>query len=153
MCPRSGNEDGTPAWGIGSIAHGVEHLNLSSQDAYDALRLGAVLDPRGQVYHIDRFRLHQAVSVIPAETRDRLSRAVLGALATDNDWPQLQETLIAWGGSAGSTPAGRRSGCTSTAIPSPTGSTRIARLLGRPLDEPGLGMTLYLACVVARRAG
>lgn len=138
--------------GIGSIAHGVEQLNLSSQDAYDALRLGAVLDPRGRVYDIDRFRLHQAVSVIPAETRDRLSRAVLGALATDSDWPQLQETLIAWGECGfNSSRAAKRLHVHRNTLANRL--DKIARVLRRPLDEPGLGMTLYLACVVAQRAG
>ncbi|RZL82488.1 MAG: sugar diacid utilization regulator [Rhodococcus sp. (in: high G+C Gram-positive bacteria)] len=146
-------EQGWDTWvGIGSIAHGVEQLNLSSQDAYDALRLGAVLDPRGHVYDIDRFRLHQAISVIPAETRDRLSRAALGALTTDGDWPQLQDTLIAWGecGFNSSRSAKRLHVHRNTLA---NRLDKIARLLGRPLDEPGLGMTLYIACVVAERAG
>ncbi|MFC9360924.1 CdaR family transcriptional regulator [Rhodococcus sp. NPDC057014] len=138
--------------GIGSIAHGVEQLNLSSQDAYDALRLGAALDPRAQVHDIDRFRLHQAVSVIPAETRDRLSRAVLGALTSDNDWPHLQDTLIAWGECGfNSSRAAKRLHVHRNTLANRL--DKIAGLLGRPLDEPGLGMTLYLACVVAEQSG
>lgn len=145
-----------PGWdtrvGIGSIAHGVEQLNLSSQDAYDALRLGAALDPRGQVHDIDRFRLHQAVSVIPAEIRDRLSRAVLGVLTSDNDWPHLQDTLIAWGESGfNSSRAAKRLHVHRNTLANRL--DKIAGLLGRPLDEPGLGMTIYLACVVAQRSG
>jgi carbohydrate diacid regulator len=136
--------------GIGSRAIGVRQLNLSSQDAYDALRLGSSLAPQHPIHDIEGFRLHQALSVIPGETRDRLSSAVLGPLLADPDWVELRDTLIAWGEAGfNASRAAKHLHVHRNTIT--YRFDKIARLLGRRIDEPGLGVTLYLSSALVPR--
>ena len=143
----------TKAWniriGLGSRASGVEGLNCSARDAYDAIQLGTHLDPRGQLYDIENFRVHQALSVIPDDSRQRLTQAVLGKLPKQSDWPALRDTMIAWGDSGFNS----STAAASLHIHRNTLNYRldkIARAVGRPLNESGTAISLYLACLMRR---
>lgn len=132
---------------IGSPASGVAALNVSARDAYDALQVGPIAAPDARIHPIDEVRLHQALSVVPIDSRVRLTEGLLGPLLADRDWPALRETLIAWGDCAFtvSRAAARLHVHRNTLI---YRLDKVARVLDRSLDEPGLAVALYVTCVL-----
>jgi carbohydrate diacid regulator len=133
--------------GIGSAASGVAALNVSARDAFDALHCGRIAYPDTTVHQIEHVRLHQALSVVPIDSRTRLTEGLLGPLLADREWPTLRATLIGWGDNAFNVTkaADRLHIHRNTLI---YRLDKIARLLGRPLDEPGLAVALYVTCVM-----
>ncbi|BBX36539.1 sugar diacid utilization regulator [Mycolicibacterium mageritense DSM 44476 = CIP 104973] len=134
---------------IGSRASGVAELNVSARDAFDALQLGPAVHPDLRVHRIEQVRLHQALSVVPIDSRRRLADGLLGPLLADREWPVLRETLIAWGDSAFNITkaAAALHVHRNTLI---YRLDKIARMLGRPLDESGLAVAVYVTCVLDR---
>jgi carbohydrate diacid regulator len=133
--------------GIGSPAAGVGALNVSARDAFDALQLGPITHPETPVHEIEHLRLPQALSVVPIDSRIRLTEGLLAPLLADREWTTLRATLIAWGDSAFNITkaAVRLHVHRNTLI---YRLDKIARLLHRSLDEPGLAVALYVTCVI-----
>jgi carbohydrate diacid regulator len=133
--------------GIGSTASGIAALNVSARDAFDALQWGPIAHPETNVHQIEYVRLQQALSVIPIDSRTRLTEGLLGPLLADREWPTLRATLIAWGDSTFNMTkaADRLHVHRNTLI---YRLDKIARILQRPLDEPGIAVALYITCVV-----
>jgi carbohydrate diacid regulator len=133
--------------GIGSAASGIAELNVSARDAFDALQWGPIAYPETAVHQIEHVRLQQALSVVPIDSRTRLTEGLLGPLLADREWPTLRATLIGWGDSAFNVTkaADRLHVHRNTLI---YRLDKIARLLARPLDEPGLSVALYVTCVM-----
>jgi carbohydrate diacid regulator len=132
---------------IGSAAADVGALNVSARDAFDALQWGPIAHPNTTIHEIEHVRLHQAVSVVPIDSRRRLTDGLLGPLLVERDWEILRATLIAWGDSAFniSRAADHLHVHRNTLI---YRLDKIARILARPLDEPGLAVALYVTCVI-----
>ncbi|KQU46639.1 hypothetical protein ASG84_08975 [Rhodococcus sp. Leaf278] len=82
---------------MGPVASGVVQLNISAQDARDALEIGRRVTPSRHIYDIERLRLHQAVRAIPDSARRRLVHTVLGETVRTPDWTVLRTTLMVWG--------------------------------------------------------
>jgi carbohydrate diacid regulator len=133
--------------GVGSAGTGVSELNVAARDAFDALQLGPVVNPEKTIHHIEHVRLHQALSVVPIDSRARLVDGLLAPLLEDRDWMTLRPTLIAWGENAFNVTraADRLHIHRNTLI---YRLDKVARVLQRPLDEPGLAVALYLTCVI-----
>ena len=133
--------------GIGSTGSGIAALNISARDAFDALQWGPIAHPDATIHEIEHVRLQQALSVVPIDSRARLTEGLLGQLLADRDWPTLRETLIAWGDSAFNITkaANLLTVHRNTLI---YRLDKIARIVQRPLDEPGLAVALYIACVL-----
>ncbi|NMD63410.1 UNVERIFIED_ORG: carbohydrate diacid regulator [Nocardia globerula] len=135
--------------GLGSRATGIEQLNISARDAYDAIQLGSKLEPSSRFHDIERFRLQQAVSVIPDESRLRLAQTILRGLPLQDDWPMLANTVIAWGESAfNSTAAAQRLHIHRNTLTYRL--EKIERAIDRSLGDPGTAISLYLACTMTR---
>ena len=85
--------------------------------------------------------------MVPIDSRNRLVQAMLAPLLADRDWPMLRSTLIAWGDNAFNTTraAHQLHVHRNTLI---YRLDRIAKLLNRKLDEPGLAVALYVTCVI-----
>ncbi len=132
---------------IGSTGSGIGQLNIAARDAFDALQLGPILQPGNKIAQIENMRLHQALSVVPIDSRTRLIDGLLSPLLEDREWTTLRATLIAWGDSAFNTTraAERLHVHRNTLI---YRLDKIARSLGRTLDEPGLAVALYVTCVI-----
>ncbi|MGV9797199.1 CdaR family transcriptional regulator [Mycobacterium sp. NPDC003449] len=132
---------------IGSPGSGVEDLNMSARDAFDALQLGSIAQGRKTIHRIEQFRLQQALSVVPIDSRTRLTHGLLGPLLGDRDWPVLRATLIAWGDSAFNVSKAAQGMHVhrNTLI---YRLDKIARCLGRSLDESGLAVALYVTCMM-----
>jgi carbohydrate diacid regulator len=132
---------------IGSTGSGVAELNIASRDAFDALQLGPIVLPDEKVHHIEQVRLHQALSVVPIDSRARLVEGLLAPLLADREWTTLRATLIAWGEAAFNTTRAAENLHVhrNTLI---YRLDKIARLLARSLDEPGLAIALYITCVI-----
>lgn len=128
--------------GIGSSASGIAALNVSARDAFDALQLGPVAHPDRTIHEIE-----QALSVVPIDSRTRLTDGLLAPLLTDREWQALRATLIAWGDSAFNITraADRLHVHRNTLI---YRLDKVARILRRSLDEPGLAVALYGTCVM-----
>jgi carbohydrate diacid regulator len=133
--------------GLGSRAAGIQQLVASARDAHDALRLGRALNPTHHVFDIEQLRIYQALSVIPIEARERVSRSMLGPLWGEEDWPKLRETLIIWG-HCGFNAARAAKQLNIHRNTFTYRFERISRLIGRRLDDPGVGVALYLSCVL-----
>ena len=65
-------------------------MNVSARDAFDALQLGPVAHPDRTIHEIE-----QALSVVPIDSRTRLTDGLLAPLLTDREWQALRATLIA----------------------------------------------------------
>ena len=132
---------------IGSTGSGIAELNIASRDAFDALQLGPIVQPDTKIHHIEHVRLHQALSVVPIDSRARLVEGLLAPLLADREWTTLRATLIAWGEAAFNMTraADRLHVHRNTLI---YRLDKIARLLQRSLDEPGLAVALYITCVI-----
>ncbi len=132
---------------IGSTGSGIAELNIASRDAFDALQLGPIVHPDAKIHHIEEVRLHQALSVVPIDSRARLVEGLLAPLLADREWATLRATLIAWGEAAFNMTraADRLHVHRNTLI---YRLDKIARLLQRSLDEPGLAVALYITCVI-----
>ncbi len=133
--------------GIGALATAVRSLVSSARDGHDALRLGRVFQPETRVHDIDLLRVHQALSVVPVEARERLSQSLLRGLRTDSEWSKLRDTLIAWGDSGFSPPEAAKA----LHIHRNTLSYRfdkISKILGRRVDDSGVSVAVYLACIL-----
>lgn len=132
---------------IGSTGSGVAELNIASRDAFDALQLGPTVHPDEKIHHIEQLRLHQALSVVPIDSRARLVDGLLAPLLADREWTTLRATLIAWGQAAFNTTRAAEGLHVhrNTLI---YRLDKIARLLQRSLDEPGLAVALYVTCVI-----
>ena len=132
---------------IGSTGSGIAELNIASRDAFDALQLGPIVQPDTKIHHIEHVRLHQALSVVPIDSRARLVEGLLAPLLADREWATLRATLIAWGEAAFNMTraADRLHVHRNTLI---YRLDKIARLLQRSLDEPGLAVALYITCVI-----
>lgn len=132
---------------IGCRGAGIAELNVSARDAFDALQLGPAANPGERIHPIDRVRLQQALSVVPIDSRARLTDGLLGPLLRDREWAALRRTLIAWGDCAFNTTraAARMHVHRNTVI---YRLDKITRILGRSLDEPGLAVALYVTCVM-----
>lgn len=132
---------------IGSTASGIEELNIAARDAFDALQLGPIVHPDTRIHQIEHIRLHQALSVVPIDSRTRLVEGLLSPLLSDREWTTLRATLIAWGDSAFNITkaADRLHIHRNTLI---YRLDKIARVLKRSLDEPGLAVALYVTCVI-----
>jgi carbohydrate diacid regulator len=133
--------------GVGSTASGIADLNVSARDAFDALQVGPVAHPGMTIHQIEHVRLQQALSVVPIDSRIRLVEGLLAPLLADRDWTTLRATLIAWGDCAFNITrsADRLHVHRNTLI---YRLDKIARLLRRSLDEPGLAVALYVTCVI-----
>ena len=132
---------------IGSAGSGVAELNIAARDAFDALQLGPIVHPHEKVHHIEQVRLHQALSVVPIDSRTRLVEGLLAPLLADREWTTLRATLIAWGQAAFNTTRAAENLHVhrNTLI---YRLDKIARLLQRSLDEQGLAVALYITCVI-----
>ena len=132
---------------IGSTGSGIAELNIASRDAFDALQLGPIVQPDTKIHHIEHVRLHQALSVVPIDSRARLVEGLLAPLLADREWATLRATLIAWGEAAFNMTraADRLHVHRNTLI---YRLEKIARLLQRSLAEPGLAVALYITCVI-----
>jgi carbohydrate diacid regulator len=132
---------------IGSTGSGVGELNIAARDAFDALQLGPIVHPGSTIHQIEHVRLHQALSVVPVDSRIRLVDGILAPLLGDREWTTLRATLIAWGDSAFNITraAARLHVHRNTLI---YRLDKIARVLQRSLDEPGLAVALYVTCVI-----
>ena len=132
---------------VGSPASGVAALNVSSRDAFDALHLGPIAHPATIIHEIEHVRLPQALSVVPIDSRTRLVEGLLGPLTVDREWKTLRATLIGWGDCAFNiTRAAHHLHVHRNTLIYRL--DKIARMLERPLDEPGLAVALYVTCVV-----
>jgi carbohydrate diacid regulator len=133
--------------GVGSTASGIAALNISARDAFDALQWGPIAHPDTTIHEIEHVRLHQALSVVPIDSRARLTEGLLGPLLADRDWPVLRETLIAWGDSAFNITkaANLLHVHRNTLI---YRLDKVARIVQRRLDEQGLAVALYVTCVL-----
>ena len=109
-------------------------MNVSARDAFDALQLGPVAHPDRTIHEIE-----QALSVVPIDSRTRLTDGLLAPLLTDREWQALRATLIAWADSAFniSRAADRLHVHRNTLI---YRLDKVARILRRSLDEPGLAV-------------
>ena len=67
--------------GIGPTASGIPALNLSAREAFDALQLGPIAHPGRSIHQIEQIRLQQALSVVPIDSRSRLTDGLLGPLS------------------------------------------------------------------------
>ena len=133
--------------GIGSRASGIAALNISARDAFDALQWGPIAHPEAAVHEIEHVRLQQALSVVPIDSRARLAEGLFGPLLADRDWAMLRATLIAWGDSAFNiTRASDRLHVHRNTLIYRL--DKVARGIGRSLDEPGLAVALYVTCVM-----
>jgi carbohydrate diacid regulator len=132
---------------IGSAGSGVAELNIAARDAFDALHLGPIVHPHEKFHHIEQVRLHQALSVVPIDSRARLVEGLLAPLLADREWTTLRATLIAWGQAAFNTTRAAENLHVhrNTLI---YRLDKIARLLQRSLDEQGLAVALYITCVI-----
>jgi carbohydrate diacid regulator len=132
---------------IGSTGSGVGELNIAARDAFDALQLGPIVHPGSTIHQIEHVRLHQALSVVPVDSRIRLVDGMLAPLLGDREWTTLRATLIAWGDSAFNITraAARLHVHRNTLI---YRLDKIAGVLQRSLDEPGLAVALYVTCVI-----
>ncbi len=132
---------------IGSAGAGIGELNIAARDAFDTLQLGPIVHPRMKIHQIEHVRLHQALSVVPIDSRVRLVDGLLSPLLGDREWTTLRATLIAWGDSAFNVTraADRLHVHRNTLI---YRLDKIARNLQRALDEPGLAVALYVTCVI-----
>lgn len=136
---------------IGSPASGIAALNISARDAYDAMQVGPSAQPGVRIHPIDEVRLHQALAVVPIDSRLRLTEGLLGPLLADRDWDALRDTLIAWGDSAfNATRAAERLHVHRNTLIYRL--EKVARTLERSLTEPGLATALYVTCVLDRLA-
>jgi carbohydrate diacid regulator len=132
---------------IGSAASGVAALNVSVRDAFDALQLGPVVHPGRDVHEIEHVRLQQALSVVPIDSRARLTEGLLGPLLADREWTTLRATLIAWGDCGFNiTKSAEHLHVHRNTLIYRLG--KVARILGRPLDELGLAVALFVTCVI-----
>jgi carbohydrate diacid regulator len=132
---------------VGSAASGVAALNVSARDAFDALHLGPIAHPATIIHEIEQVRLQQVLSVVPIDSRTRLVEGLLGPLTVDREWKALRATLIVWGDSAFNiTRAAHHLHVHRNTLIYRL--DKIARILQRPLDEPGLAVALYVTCVV-----
>jgi carbohydrate diacid regulator len=133
--------------GIGSTASGIGELNISARDAFDALQLGPIAHPGTTIFQIEQVRLQQALSVVPIDSRARLLEGLVGPLVAAREWTTLRATLIAWGDSAFNITraADHLHVHRNTLI---YRLDKVARILQRSLDEPGLAVALYVTCVV-----
>ena len=132
---------------IGSTGAGIGELNVAARDAFDALQLGPIVEPQRKIHQIEQVRLHQALSVVPIDSRARLVEGLLSPLLKDREWTTLRTTLIAWGDSAFNiTRAAQRLHVHRNTLIYRL--DKIARLLRRSPDEPGLAIALYVACVI-----
>ncbi|BBY16453.1 CdaR family transcriptional regulator [Mycolicibacterium litorale] len=134
---------------IGSPAAGIAALNISARDAYDAMHVGPSAQPDQRIHRIDEVRLHQALSVVPIDSRLRLTEGLLGPLLADRDWAVLRDTLIAWGDCAFNVTraAERLHVHRNTLI---YRLDKVGRTLDRTLSEPGLAVAVYVTCVLDR---
>lgn len=132
---------------IGSTGAGIGELNVASRDAFDALQLGPIVQPKKKIHQIEHVRLHQALSVVPIDSRVRLVEGLLSPLLEDREWTTSRATLIAWGDCAFNITraAVRLHIHRNTLI---YRLDKIARALRRSLDEPGLAVALYVTCVI-----
>jgi carbohydrate diacid regulator len=132
---------------IGSTGSGIGELNIAARDAFDALQLGPIVHPGTKIHQIEDVRLQQALSVVPIDSRTRLVEGLLAPLLPERDWTALRATLIAWGDSAFNITraADRVHVHRNTLI---YRLDKIARVLQRSLDEPGLAVALYVTCVI-----
>jgi carbohydrate diacid regulator len=132
---------------IGSTASGIGELNISARDAFDALQLGPIAHPGTTIHRIEHVRLQQALAVVPVDSRMRLVEGLLGPLLADREWMTLRATLIAWGDNAFNITraANHIHVHRNTLI---YRLDKVARILRRSLDEPGLAAALYVTCVI-----
>jgi carbohydrate diacid regulator len=132
---------------VGSAGSGVAALNASARDAFDALHLGPIAHPDSTIHDIEQVRLWQALSVVPIDSRARLVDGLLGPLTVDREWKTLRATLIALGDSAFNiTRAAQHLHVHRNTLIYRL--DKVARILQRPFDEPGLAVALYVTCVV-----
>ncbi|HET6732111.1 CdaR family transcriptional regulator [Mycobacterium sp.] len=133
--------------GVGSTASEIGELNISARDAFDALQVGPIAHPELTIHEIEHVRLLQALSVVPIDSRIRLVEGLLAPLLGDREWSTLRATLIAWGDCAFNiTRAAERLHVHRNTLIYRL--DKIARLLRRSLDEPGLAVALYVTCVI-----
>jgi carbohydrate diacid regulator len=133
--------------GVGSTASGVGELNVSARDAFDALQVGPIAHPGMTIHHIEQVRLQQALSVVPIDSRARLVEGLLAPLLGDREWATLRATLIAWGDSGFNiTRAAERLHVHRNTLIYRL--DKVARVLERSLDEPGLAVAIYVTCVI-----
>ncbi len=132
---------------IGSCASGIAALNVSARDAFDALQLGPIAHPDTNIHEIEHVRLHQSLSVVPVDSRTRLTEGLLGPLLTDREWTTIRATLIAWGdcGFNITRAAKHMHVHRNTLI---YRLDKVSRILSRSLEEPGLAVALYVTCVI-----
>jgi carbohydrate diacid regulator len=132
---------------VGSVASGISELNRSARDALDAMHLGPLNHPGDSIHAIDQLRLPQALSSIPIDSRNRLADSLFGTLRDDRDWHLLRATLIAWGdcGFNVTKAAAHLHLHRNTFM---NRLEKVARMLGRSLDEPGLTPALYVTSLI-----
>lgn len=132
--------------GIGSRATTLEGMRESSQDAADALWLGARVAPGRDVVRIGDMRATQALAAVPHRRRERFVDAALGPLAHEVTWPQHRETITVW------CESGFNLVAASAALHIHRNTLiyrleRIERLLEQPWRDHHAMLTLYVACL------
>jgi hypothetical protein len=55
--------------------------------------MGPIAHPDVTIHEIERVRLQQALSVVPIDSRARLTEGLLGRLLADRDWPTLRDDV------------------------------------------------------------
>jgi carbohydrate diacid regulator len=132
--------------GIGAVAADVVGLHESYQDANAALRVGLRTGGDAGVHVIDRLRVHQLLESAAPRVRDRFSDSQLGALRSDESWPALRDTVLAWCESgfnlvrASATLHIHRNTLLHRL-------EKIGKVAGRSPRDPARGVAMYLACV------
>lgn len=135
----------TAAAGIGGPAHSVPELHDSYLDASTALRLGGMLGSH-PVNAIDDLRIHQMLATLGQRPRARLVDALTTGLRTQNDWPVLSQTIVAWC----ETGFNLVSAAAALHIHRNTlvyRLNKIAQLTGKPFRDHRAALALYLACL------
>ena len=132
---------------IGSSASGIAALNVSARDAFDTLQMGPIARPDTNIHEIENIRLYQSLSVVPIDSRARLTEGLLGPLLTDREWTTIRATLIAWGDCGFNiTRAAKHMHIHRNTLIYRL--DKVTRILSRSLDEPGMAVALYVTCVI-----
>lgn len=134
------------AAGIGTVASTVMELHDSYSDASIALHLGERLSGWASVSTIDDVRIHQLLAAMGQRARSRFVEAAATDLRTQNDWPALRQTVIAW------CETGFNLVHAAAALHIHRNTliyrlNKIAKLTGRQVRDHRAALTLYLACL------
>ena len=133
--------------GLGAIAANLGALAQSYRDAWNALRLGVLLQPGRRIFHAQEFRLRQILLNVEARAGAAYQESLLGALRAERNWPEVRNTLVAW------CENGFRLIDTANALHIHRNTlvyrlTKIGELGGLDAREPQTALALYVACLL-----